>query len=348
MKKKSYILISKKNEKFRLIDQQKKDGKTSNTTIKDKRIDAINRLFLEDEISEVVARERLKKVRESIYTRRGENLPPGNTDNLAVLKKFWNSYRKKPKNRRMKDPDASYAKFRRAIEALEEVNITTATEEQIQEKLDKKYSGPNHNKIGTALRAILKFLERTDVELWVESAKSKKEIEFLTKDQVHELAEAVDDQNLKLFILAAFYTGMRTGELMYLPPKFVEKDIVLVKKQKKRDGSIDETKTKLERTAFIIPGGYKYVKAWAESNKKLPVKQNNLSHLIRRLSRKYVGESISTHGLRHSTAVYLVSQGAPIELVAQSLGNSAATCEAYYSGYQLTHLGINTLKKFVN
>lgn len=343
--KKVYIVTMKRNGSFRLVLRtQVPDGRTQNETLSDPRISSINKLYSSGEISESTARDRLKVIREERYRRLGKTLPRGNTDNLAILKTFWADYRKK--RRRLRDPDSTYHKFRRAVEMLGPLNLTVASEEEIQNALDARYKQGNHQKIGGALRAILRHIGRTDVDLILDS-NTKSEVAHLSADQVKLLAESIDDKNLQTLVLAAFYTGMRVGELMYVTPTFLAKDFVTVKKQKKRDGSVAVTKTGIERKAFIISGGRKHIVAWAKSDKKLPMKQENISHFIRKQSEKVLSTSIKFHDLRHSYAIHLVQKGAPLELVAQSMGNGVKVCEKYYSGYQLTNLGIETLKRLV-
>lgn len=348
-KDKTFILIRKRASGFRLIQRRFRGSTTKTETIQDLRIDAINKLYLSEEITEKTARNRLKAVRNEIYRRAGKLPPPGDTDNLKVLDQFWRNYRKK--HRRLTDPDSAKAKFRRAIELLGPINIVTATEEDLQDALDKKakeknWSDNNHQKMGGALRTILKFIGRPDVELFLNS-KTKSEVDYLTEDEVKKLANSISDENLSSLVLSAFYTGMRIGELMFIKPASIKEDAVNVKKQLKRDGTTANTKTGIERKAYIIPKGLPYVQKWAASSKKLPMKQENTSHYIRAKSERVLGKSIKFHDLRHSYAVHMVSKGAPLELVAQSMGNSVKVCERYYSGYQLTTMGIETLKKIL-
>jgi hypothetical protein len=43
----------------------------------------------------------------------------------------------------------------------------------------------------------------------------------------------------------------------------------------------------------------------------------------------------------------LIGNGIPIQLVAQSMGNSIKVCEEYYSGYVLTDIGLNMIKNLL-
>lgn len=56
---------------------------------------------------------------------------------------------------------------------------------------------------------------------------------------------------------------------------------------------------------------------------------------------------LTYHDLRHSYAIRLLSKGIILDLVAQSLGNSSAVCQEYYSGYVLTHASLEMIASVV-
>lgn len=337
--------MRRNGREFRLFEQVKDEsGKTCNCTVTDPRIDAVNLLFTKKEINEETARQRLKDIRRSIYISQGKELPRGNTDNLKVLDLFWHQYRKRHRN--LVDAKGALRIFQRAIELLGPLNISTCTEYEIQDRLDKAFTGhSNHQKIGGALKSLLRFAKRHDVHLIIDAPK-KKEISFLTEEQVIKLADSIKHENLKNLVLSAFYTGMRVGELFYLAEGSIDGRTITVNKQKKRTGEVTQTKTGIERKAVALSNTVAILN-WARGDKILPMRQENISHFIRRQSKKVLGKSIKFHDLRHSYAVYLIQKGAPIELVAQSMGNSVKICERHYSGFQITNVGIETLKRIL-
>lgn len=348
-----YIRIRKRASGFRLLKVYR-DGCKPSETIVDPKIDTINRLFLDNQLSENETRQRFDDVRSQYYRRDGQLPPLGNTDNLKILEKFWRNYLKKRRGHRaLKDPNAALQKYKRAIDVLGALSITTATEDDIQAAFDttaeiKGWTVNNQQKIGSAIRAVLKFAGRSDVELIFSSQNAREDIVHITIEELKVITSSLQNNKLKLIVGAAFFTGMRIGELMCLSSSSILNHVIDVRNQKKRDGTISKTKTGSTRLAFIIPEGQKVVESWASSDKSLPVKVENLAHLMRKVSEKSIGKSIKFHDLRHSYAVHLVQSGAPLELVAQSLGNSMKVCERYYSGFKLTNYGIETLCKIMS
>ena len=53
------------------------------------------------------------------------------------------------------------------------------------------------------------------------------------------------------------------------------------------------------------------------------------------------------HDLRHSYAIFLLTKGVPIQLVAQSMGNSVSVCEKHYAGFVLTDVGISAINNIL-
>lgn len=95
-------------------------------------------------------------------------------------------------------------------------------------------------------------------------------------------------------------------------------------------------KNRKQRKAFVMREGISWVRKWAASDE---------------LKRKYDPSifpqyfGMSLYCLRHSYAVHLIGQGATLDWISQSMGNTRETCERYYSGHVLSSDSIEMLRR---
>ena len=59
-------------------------------------------------------------------------------------------------------------------------------------------------------------------------------------------------------------------------------------------------------------------------------------------------DNVTFHSLRHSRAIYMISRGVTIELVAQNIGNTPQVCEKHYYGHVLSDQGAEFMKQILN
>jgi site-specific recombinase XerD len=105
-------------------------------------------------------------------------------------------------------------------------------------------------------------------------------------------------------------------------------------------------KNRKERKALIIPDYENAVREWIKIplEARLSFRKRAISLLTRRASQKALQRDLTFHDLRHSYCIYLISKGASLSLVAQSIGDSIKVTERYYSGFSLTSESIELLK----
>jgi len=160
-----------------------------------------------------------------------------------------------------------------------------------------------------------------------------KEIDYLTKDQVEELAEKSID-SISCFVLALFWTGCRITELINIKIKDCKVNNVVSIKIR--------GKGKREREVYISRKLYNKIrktfegKTYLFQNKKgQPYSRIYVSRKINEEARKHLGVEVSAHTLRHSKAMFLKKdKGLTPDQIAKALGHGSVvtTLQYYFHG----------------
>lgn len=178
-----------------------------------------------------------------------------------------------------------------------------------------------------------------------------KEKNFLTADQLQTfLRVAKETENITNYtmILTLAYTGMRRGEMYALKWKDLdfEENMISINATRDNKGYRKPKTQNSIRDIYIDPMLTKQLKRYKVWCKELllplkkrvtdnsfifisnqtanPVTDSTILYAVRRVSKKSgIGEDFFTpHGLRHTHATILVSQGIPLQTIAQRLGNT--------------------------
>ena len=192
----------------------------------------------------------------------------------------------------------------------------------------------------------------------------KKEIECYSKDDVIKLLSVLENECLKYqsIILLALDSGIRRGELTGLTWNdidFKNKSIKINKTtQYTKDLRIFEKSTKSQNSDRIIYISDKtinilkqYRKEQLQNKMKLGNKWGNSlrvfttedgndihpdtpSYIFRKIIKKYNLKKISFHGLRHTSASLLISQGIQHQIISRRLGHSnVSVTDSIYSHF---------------
>lgn len=257
--------------------------------------------------------------------------------------------------RELAHPENAYSRLKRAVRALGNVPLSTASDVEIFAAIKKFDETPKGRKrLMSSLCQILKFIGRTDV-LVPRIKKVRPKIKRLTLEEFSAVAETIKDDSFRKLCWTFFSTGCRPGELMALTPDSLnkaERSIFVADQVDMETGQEGQpTKTGEQRHVGIIPEGYDIVIEWLkvsgverERLRKSRLSQEFRKHVVKLFPEK---ENIVFYDLRHSYATALLDRGASIELVAQSLGNSISVCQEHYVGYTLTNAGVAALNKIL-
>ena len=238
------------------------------------------------------------------------------------------------------------------------------------EMLKKGYSRNYINKMTLNVKTVLNFgvshgyIEKNPVALYKELKiiKNSDDIKFWTPEQfgkaiksIDELYVKADTKFMKFFLLFAYYTGLRKGEIRALKWNNIDFSSNLihvdyhindqrerVKGRKNGNGYsiyMDKTTKQLvlemhqyfkmfdgwNENAYVFPSlmkGFDYFLGdhtptrWMENL----AKENNLPH-------------ITFHGLRHSAVVYWISIGLNVWEIAEKIGDTTDMVYKVYGGY---------------
>lgn len=322
------------------------------TTVKHPALDALNSSFLAEKISSEIAEKNVREVIERLYKEDGVRVIQvvHNQDNYKVLERYWKA---EYEDRDLVDPDTAYHALRRAVEAVGDLPLVSASKDQIQKAINAKYSGNKQRRIVAKLTQILKWLGREDVKLR-KNREVKLKVNYLTESDFKKILQYLPSDEIRLLHQVCFYTGCRIGEAFdldiarYNPKTSTIKVLSQVDKQ----GQSRETKNRRERTAFVFPQGAKYFEEWVRVRHRIDFKtRDRMARITRAACRKAFANDASKHlkfhDLRHSYAIALLGKGVSITLVAQSIGDSVVVCQKHYIGFELATESVELINQLV-
>ncbi len=311
------------------------------STLSEPRLDAINALLLSETIDRVEAEAQVKRLVSQIKLERGERKPVFNRGNYRVLDRFFKS---QYDSRDVIDPDSAYSDFRRAVEAVGDLPITSSSQDELQKAL-KPLKGNKHRRVVARLNSILKWLKR---EIRLRPAKPDADIVHFLDE--HELAKIHNYMEPDLRVLAhvLFHTGARLGEAFAITPQSLRPDgSIWIDSQIDKKGIRRATKNRKPRKSYVLPGGDKWVDVWLKDCPEVKRTRTALAQSFRRICFKVLKRDLTLHDLRHSYAIYLIGRGISLSLVSQAIGDSILVCERYYSGFVISDEGIKTIKRIL-
>lgn len=316
-----------------------------NITIENSDVDAINKQLLSRQISYEDACKQVVAIRNRIAA-----IPPTvfNADNERILASMLKSYfLEKPF---IVDKVSATHKYKRAVLALGKLPLMGVTRD---EALACIMALPNNGKQREAAHKLNSIFKRLGRELVIPvPPKDHEEVAFISEEELDKIVTGLQGEAKTILAAAiklSFYTGLRVGELRGLTTAARLPDgntlsitTQLDVREKKR-----APKHRKKRKAFMHDKAKDAFVIWTTKTVGLNHKQLNTQ--FQKACVKYIGRSSLTwHDLRHSYAIYLLSAGVPIQLVAQSLGNSVRVCEECYAGHIFSDQGLETIKRVLS
>lgn len=154
----------------------------------------------------------------------------------------------------------------------------------------------------------------------------------------------------RLLYRGLFYSGCRIGEYEALEPRDFREKFLDVREQITEERKRRPPKGGKPRKTFLPPAGRPFLQVWCsldpEQKRRLRQARHNLilGTACQKVFPNQPEKWCTPHDLRHSYAIYLLAKGHRLALVAQSMGDTIAVCEEYYSGYELTPSGIEAME----
>ncbi len=269
-----------------------------------------------------------------------------NADNERVVIQYWN---KEYARRSLVDPASSRSALNRAVKAIGNLSLTTASFEELQNSVYTLI--PNkQRRVVQSLNQLLKFLNR-DFKL-NKARPTKAKVKYLTETELTLILPHLPNEAIRFLHQVCFYTGARIGEAFALDTNSILQDTIRIFEQVDKKGELRETKNRKQRYAFLVDKAVPVVKRWILVKGAIDA---NTRERMAKITRAACKKAFPTnkdkhckfHDMRHSYAIGLVSKGVSLTAVSQCLGNSVAVCERYYVGYQLTTETVQMIKKLV-
>lgn len=325
--------VKQQRAKFSILERtHNPDGKSKTKTLKLEELDIINERFKVGSLSLLEAKDLVRDIIDQLR-QQDKKAVTFNSSNYKILDEFWEiecSYRDQV------DPDSSYHRFRRAIEAVGTYSIQTASRDELQREIDSKFNGNAQRRIVTSLNSILKYLRR-DFKL----RKAKEEIaapKYLTLKEFKAILQFLPSDEVRLVCKAAFATGCRIGEIFAVEPEHIQGRALQVLSQIDRSGIRRATKNRITRSTIIYEEFIEDVNQWASIPLSDRLKIRNLSwaKIVKNACKNaFPGNTkkhCAFHDLRHSYAIRLKNFGAEDTTTGNFLGNTVGVIQKYYSG----------------
>ncbi len=332
---------------------------------------AINKQFLNSEVTFEEARKSLGDFRERQYKelRRELGVTSFSKYNRLTIQRYYDE-KVKPRHNQDTSKRSMWNELNRAIELLENKSLRTVTAADIQDRI-KHAPIRSQRRMITILQALLKFIERKEVDLY-KPKETEKEVRYLTEEEFNTLFGKIPDDVskryplLKDLFLIAFGTGCRESEIHGLRSGDLRikngEAVIYLERQKvrKEDASASGERIRLPKNRkkrWIVPLAKDQtvaaIKRWCSASdvdkeELRNVASPNLKRLCEELFKNEVRAHGGLHMLRASHAVALLSHGISLALVAKQLGDSIVVVEKYYSSFQLTEDQIGIVQKVLS
>jgi len=328
--------VRNKRKTFAIVERTTdENGVHKNRTLNDDRINTINKSLLSGEHTTVYLRAQLKDlVNEFRGQAYPEKITANNPENLKIFDRFW---AEEYEHRRIVDKTSAKNEFLRAVRILGNLSLMTADSNSLQRQINSLVKGPKQRRTVAAIRTILRYLGRADVKLTLDN-KTYPEIKYLSEADLNKVITKLPWFDA-LLARAAFYSGGRLGELFALESINFSGYQLQINSQIKLTGDKALPKRQKRRRAYVPAPGREWVSAWCSIplDEKLAMRKREYSRIIQKACREAFptipSKHVSFHDLRHSYAIYCLSNEVNLSLVAQSLGNGEKVCQDHYSGY---------------
>lgn len=336
-------------------DVRHPDDRRECVTIEDQRIVAINKAHQSGSQSYETCRTQIKEIINEHYKEleRQRGIVVHSEENFKLFNEFW---AKEYAHRTLIDPGATVREFKRYIYALGPLSLYSASRDELQEKIDSAFKGNVQRRAVQRLTQLFKYIGRDQIRLR-RNRPEHYHVTYLTQDEFNQVLMRIESPIEKALMTLCFYSGVRIGEAFALDAKSFRphNNTLRILNQIDRSEVKRHTKTRRERTAYLCPEGVEAFRTWvtiSNQEKKTEINRQQASeYLMKKYCRKAFPNDetkhLTFHALRHCYAIHLLSRGVSLSLVAQSLGNSLAVCQQYYTGFELTTDSIEAINNIM-
>lgn len=329
-----------------LKDIVKPNGKRTSGILRDERIESINHLFKTKLKDATECELELRDIIKTLYLNQRHGRTDFNEENRRLLQEYWE---REYANRGNIDLKSAENDLKRAIDAIGTLSLVSASRDDLQNHLNKYCKGNKQRRIVARVNQLLKFLKR-DIKLR-KAPKERRKIRHLSQDDFLKVLPFIEEREIQALFVACFVTGARIGEAFALDTNSLRNGVISILRQMDRTGVLRETKNRRDRQMVINPIEHHFLNFWLSYSDKAKFRNIKLSSILMNACKKaFPSEELkwcNVHDLRHSYAIWLLSKGISLSLIAQSLGNSISVCQEYYAGFELSQESIESIKSFL-
>lgn len=326
----------------------------SRKTIKTDTIKKINQDLIAKRLSWDDANRLINEIKDNLLKQdkklRGQLLT--HSKNELWMNKYIEKVYSYKRKKTLKDWDSAKNEITRAFVALGDLDLATATQDEIEEQIDKHCAGniKRSRNVTKKLNSVLRSgVVRTDIHKLSYSKKPERIVRYVTHSELKGLVTYIKSNVDKSEIIGGltrdefisliqtlYYSGLRIGEALAASKRnWDSKERVFhVLHQLDRKGNKRLPKGDKTRKTVIPKIGAKAFQSWLEVKNKSKVDSIKISKTLKKYCKAHFDDEtnhLSCHDLRHSFANYLLKEcGFTMQATAMLLGNSVAVCEEYY------------------
>lgn len=334
MKREYWLRTPKQNKRPAFSVYTRLNGKT--LTLRDERIDSINKLYKSGvQDAQVCERQLREIIQEYAGTPPKEHYLQANLD---IFDRFWTKYCEDSTAKAVSLESRKNA-FKRALSKLGAHDLANSPKAIFKAIVDAVPAEQSWVYAG-CYNSLLKYIGRTDVKIKGQK-RPKPKPAHLSLEQFIQVASHLPDR-WKALCWVAFGTGARFGELFAMEQ--LDTSSVRIRQQWTYDKGVltkdAETKNRVVRDVGVISEARSWVPKWlatSEEEKEWLRKSFDAAAVMRAACRKAGLTEITFHDLRHSYAIHCLEKGREITDVAAMLGDEVATTQRYYTGYGASH-----------
>lgn len=312
-------------------------------TVKEPRVDAVNKEYLAGALSYDKAYKALWQIKTDLEAALPSSWHP---ENMALIEAFFQE-EILPKG--LKEPRAAYDRLKWAIKQLGPSYLLSTPKVDIQRAIS--HLNANQRNIACSVYNSLYRYKQINIRLLLPK-KQKRAIEYIGEKALESILPHLSLPEHKLFCLTAFATGARRGEVYAMEEADLREDgtHIWLDKQLKRGVRLAPTKNDKVGNAFIVPEHRETVKEWCRLSKdvKERMRRKDEPYLaFKAACLKGLKRDATLHQLRHGYAQEMLERGASLADLRDWMRDRMSTIEDYYLRWVRTSSQMQaTLKRF--
>jgi integrase len=327
------------------------DGSRGQVSVKDERLDSINRnlglklISVAGAYAEVkgvlvpaLKREYDVKIRQSLEQQISDN-------NKKVYTAFWAD---KYAQSDLVNVASTRNDLLGALRAIEPESITSADKVTLRNKL-AALPIQQQRRYCIRINQLLDFLGRGfSID---KKRRQQAEVDYVTWAELQKIIPHIYSPEVQNLAIALWATGVRIGEAF--APGFANlksNNTIYISKQMDLQLVIRDIKNRKPHHTVLLPEGLEAYKAWCDVENKEQFRNSAINQIIMASRKAFPNKKpkqVSAHDLRHSYAIHWLGLGASLTQIAACLGDTPQTVQVHYTGFVMSDEAIAGMHKLL-